>query len=215
MLLEFATQFDTLNLAIIEALPVTGEAFTTMFTGIQTDAESLLTWFTETFEPRFTSEYWTTALSGVSTGFSTVFNNAIEAVKGLWNSFAEWAKTNMKITIPKTKMPDGKETEEIDLSVKVGSFYNGGFPEDGFFFANHSEMVGQFSNGKTAVANNQQIVEGIKQGVYEAVAAAWSSSSGNGNVTVEITGDASDIFRAVVRENDRSIMRTGASPIRV
>lgn len=215
VLLELATNFDELNLAIIETLPVTGEAFTTFFSGIQTDAESLLTWFTETFEPRFTSEYWTTALSGVVTGFSTAFNNAIEAVKGLWNSFAEWAKTNMKIKIPKTKMPDGKETEEIDLSVKVGSFYNGGFPEDGFFFANHSEMVGQFSNGKTAVANNQQIVEGIKQGVYEAVAAAWSSSSGNGNVTVEITGDASDIFRAVVRENDRSIMRTGASPIRV
>lgn len=212
---ELATTFGEQNTTMVTDLGTTGEAFSTFFSGIQTEAENLLTWFTETFEPRFTKEYWTKALSGVSTGFHDVFNNAIEAVKQLWNSFAEWAKTNMKITIPKTKMPDGKETEEIDLSVKVGSFYNGGFPEDGFFFANHSEMVGQFSNGKTAVANNQQIVEGIKQGVYEAVAAAWSSSSGNGNVTVEITGDASDIFRAVVRENDRSIMRTGASPIRV
>ena len=35
--------------------------------------------------------------------------------------------------------------------------------------ANHNELVGQFSNGKTAVANNEQIVEGIKQGVKEAV----------------------------------------------
>lgn len=46
----------------------------------------------------------------------------------------------------------------------------GGFPEDGLFFANHNELVGQFSNGKTAVANNVQIVDGIKEGVKEAVA---------------------------------------------
>ena len=153
-------------------------------------------------------------MSGVPTAFNSAFNSAIEAIKTLWSQFAEWAKTNMTIKVPKTKLPDGKETDEVSLDIKVGSFYNGGFPEDGFFFANHSEMVGSFSNGKTAVANNQQIVEGIKQGVYEAVTAAWSSQSG-GNVTVELTGDASDIFRAVVRENDRSIMRTGASPIRV
>ena len=34
--------------------------------------------------------------------------------------------------------------------------------------ANHNELVGQFSNGKTAVANNAQIVEGIRQGVEDA-----------------------------------------------
>ena len=47
-------------------------------------------------------------------------------------------------------------------------YAEGGFPEDGFFFANHNELVGQFSNGKTAVANNGQIVEGISQGVESA-----------------------------------------------
>ena len=44
----------------------------------------------------------------------------------------------------------------------------GGFPEDGLFFANHNELVGQFSNGRTAVANNAQIVEGISEGVSSA-----------------------------------------------
>lgn len=47
-------------------------------------------------------------------------------------------------------------------------YAEGGFPEDGLFFANHNELVGQFSNGKTAVANNGQIVEGISQGVESA-----------------------------------------------
>ena len=68
------------------------------------------------------------------------------------------------------------------------------------------------SNGKTAVANNEQIVEGIRQGVYEAVSAAIQN--GGQGVTVELVGDASDIFTAVVRENNRTIMRTGTSPIR-
>lgn len=54
----------------------------------------------------------------------------------------------------------------------IPKFAIGGFPEDGLFMANHSEIVGKFSNGKTAVANNQQIVEGISAGVQQAVAQA-------------------------------------------
>ena len=56
--------------------------------------------------------------------------------------------------------------------VNIPKYEVGGFPEDGLFFANHNEMVGQFSNGKTAVANNEQIVAGIREGVKAAVAEA-------------------------------------------
>lgn len=55
------------------------------------------------------------------------------------------------------------------LASSLPKFADGGFPEDGLFFANSGEMVGGFSNGKTAVANNAQIVEGIKQGVKDAM----------------------------------------------
>lgn len=79
---------------------------------------------------------------------------------------------------------------------EIPQYAEGGFPEDGFFYANHGELVGQFSNGKTAVANNQQIVEGIKQGVAEAIRENGSGSGGdwviqivdqNGNVKSETT----------------------------
>ena len=66
--------------------------------------------------------------------------------------------------------------------ISTGHFANGGFPEDGFFFANHNELIGQFSNGQTAVANNQQITEGI----YKAVRDAMKESGGNQNVVVKI-----------------------------
>lgn len=54
--------------------------------------------------------------------------------------------------------------------ISIPRLKNGGFPdgEDGLFYANHNELVGKFSNGKTAVANNDQIVEGIRSGVYDA-----------------------------------------------
>lgn len=54
--------------------------------------------------------------------------------------------------------------------ISIPRLKDGGFPdgEDGLFYANHNELVGQFSNGRTAVANNDQIVDGIRSGVYDA-----------------------------------------------
>jgi hypothetical protein len=93
-------------------------------------------------------------------------------------------------------------------------YEKGGFPEDGMFFANHSEMVGQFANGRTAVANNEQITDGIERAVYRAMSEVMSNV-GSQPVNVELRGDAADFFTAMVNENNRAIMRTGSSPIRV
>lgn len=58
----------------------------------------------------------------------------------------------------------------VDDILKFFGFANGGFPMSGdLFIANEAgaEMVGSLG-GRTAVANNDQIVEGIRQGVYDA-----------------------------------------------
>jgi len=72
----------------------------------------------------------------------------------------------------------------------VPAFANGGFPEDGLFMANHSELVGQFSNGKTAVANNDQIVTGIENGVYRGMMRAQSEDT-------EVTSLLEEILTAI------------------
>ena len=51
-------------------------------------------------------------------------------------------------------------------------------------------MVGTIG-GHTAVANNDQIVEGIRQGVFEAVMAA--NSNGNNDVSVKVYLDSREI----------------------
>lgn len=108
------------------------------------------------------------------------------------------------------------DIEELNklLAIKnkwgIGKYATGGFPEDGLFFANHNELVGKFSNGRTAVANNAQIVEGIKSGVYDAVTSAIMSTGGNGsNVTVVLQGDADNLFRVVQSKADSYTMQTG------
>ena len=92
---------------------------------------------------------------------------------------------------------------------KIPTYQTGGFPEDGFFMANHNELVGQFANGRTAVANNEQIVKGIAEGVGPVVYAAMKQAisempqQGSGDVyldttkvTKEIMGKAEQISRS-------------------
>ena len=97
--------------------------------------------------------------------------------------------------------------------IKIAPKYAvGGFPEDGFFFANHNEMVGKFSNGKTAVANNEQITDGIKQAVIEGMSQVLSSvgnSGGNINVNVTLEGDTKKIFTVTREEAKNYERRTG------
>jgi hypothetical protein len=81
----------------------------------------------------------------------------------------------------------------------VEGFATGGFPEDGVFFANHTELVGQFANGQTAVANNDQIIEGIKQGVLEAMLQA---NTGGKEIIIQI--DGKEVAKAVNRQNANS-----------
>lgn len=69
-----------------------------------------------------------------------------------------------------------------DGSIYLQGFASGGFPENGqLFLAREAgpEIVGTMG-GRTAVANNDQIVAGIREGVFEAVTAAMGGNGGNG-----------------------------------
>jgi hypothetical protein len=69
---------------------------------------------------------------------------------------------------------------------------------------NRGEIAGKFNNGKSVVANNQQIVEGIAAGVYEAVVAAMNATSGRGEQSVNVYLDGKQITAAVEkRQNER------------
>lgn len=139
---------------------------------IRTDIED----FVKNVKKAFSKDTWT--FQGVIDGIQKTFKEALDGAKRLWNKFAD-------------KLNGDFEIGDLNLHIglpKFEGFANGGMPEDGLFMANHGELVGKFSNGKTAVANNKQIVEGISSGVYNAVTAALASSnSGSGDVPVHTT----------------------------
>ena len=170
--------------------------------------------YTKTVEGKFSAGHWTSMMSGIPKAFEMVWKQAISAIKSVWNPFARQINSKMKIQIPSVELPNGQKTSSTNIQVKVPEFSTGGFPEDGLFFANHTEMVGQFSNGKTAVANNEQITAGIEAAVYRAMSNVMSSYGGQ-NVNVELAGDAATFFTAMVKENNNYVMRTGASPMRI
>lgn len=95
------------------------------------------------------------------------------------------------------------------ITMRLPHFATGGFPEDGMFMANHGELVGKFTNGKTAVANNEQIVQGIQSGVYRAVKEAMGESNNNGNNVVQVYIGKKKIAEEVQNANKESLMKTG------
>jgi len=71
----------------------------------------------------------------------------------------------------------------VNASVPPPTFAQGGFPNQGqMFIAREAgpELVGTIG-GRTAVANNNQIVESVSAGVYSAVREAMSGFTGKGN----------------------------------
>lgn len=128
-------------------------------------------WWNQHVTKWFTKEKWTSGLNGIKEGFKAAFNAAVDAAKQIWNDFAEWLNEKLTFTIdPITVM--GKtvyEGGEISLG-KIPTFASGGFPDRGqLFIASESgpEMVGRIGR-RTAVANKDQITDGIATAVYAA-----------------------------------------------
>lgn len=122
-------------------------------------------WYNNDVKPWFTKEKWN--FSGIKEGLSTAWNSAVEAIKSIWNKFVSWFNSKMKFTLPSMDILGEYSGKTIQIA-KLQTFQTGGFPEDGLFMANHGEVIGKFSNGRTAVANNEQIIEGIARGVSQA-----------------------------------------------
>lgn len=132
---------------------------------------------------KFSKDSW--SFSGIKEGLSSAWDSAIEAIKGTWNNFATWLNKKLTLNID-TSTTIGKAvktalgTSTITLG-KIPTFRTGGFPdgENGLFYANSNELVGKFSNGKTAVANNDQITDGIRQAVVEGMMEVFMATNSN------------------------------------
>ena len=96
---------------------------------------------------------------------------------------------------------------------KIPEFAQGGFPNMGQMFIARErgpEMVGKIGS-RNAVVNNNQIVEGVANGVYNAVVSAMATVGNNqgSNVNINLVGDTKKIFKVVQQEGRNYQLATG------
>lgn len=87
---------------------------------------------------------------------------------------------------------------KITLADLIPKYSVGGFPEDGLFMANHNELVGTFSDGRTAVANNLDIQKGIEEAAYRGFSRANMENREQENLLRELIQAVRDGKRIVV-----------------
>ena len=184
-------------------------------------AKSAGTWISDTLNPWINKVKNSITDISVKFKIGTTWQEIEKSIKNMWYKIACWINTNIiakinslfKITIPRNNITSflgiSGYSGNIITIPNIPAYEAGGFPEDGLFFANHNELVGQFSNGKTAVANNAQITESIKWAAYEGMLMAMSQSSNNTNVNVVLQGDADGLFKVVQNKANNYTVQNG------
>ena len=181
-------QSDFEEISILFSAETWSAMFENARSGIQTKWEEIVewwndsaigNWFNQSVKPWFSKEKWSNLLSSIPEVFSQAFKSGANLAIGFLNKIIEGIESliNGAISALSTAEDLLNKIPGIELSFnipeitlpRIPTYQTGGFPEDGLFMANRGELVGKFSNGKTAVANNEQIVAGIEYGVERAV----------------------------------------------
>ena len=180
-------------------------------------------WWNENIAPIFTKDFWKEKFDSIRSSLKSKLDESWKEVKDFF-SVSEWKKKvdeaikaikdSFKLpSFPKIKLDVTYDTnvgtvkkaiyEALGLSgwpkLSWSTYAQGGFPTTGqMFIANEAgpELVGSI-NGRTAVANNDQIVAAVSQGVYSAVVAAMSAGTQNGEQAINIYLDGKQITAAV------------------
>ena len=134
------------------------------------------------------TERWSAFGKDIANFFIKIWNKVVETIEKGCQKIVDFYN-NIANALGWKTLPD------VDFSaIKGQTFATGGFPqENGVFFANSNELVGKFDNGRTAVANNEQITNGI----YRAVLQAMRESGGK---EVIINLDGYEMARAITKQ---------------
>lgn len=129
---------------------------------------------------------------------------------GLWNVYSNAILAANKLADVKKAVEELGKTSYKGLTIGIQAFIDGkqyaagGFPDTGeLFMARESgpEMVGTIG-GRTAVANNNDIVAAVSEGVFQAVAQAMGDGSGStSNTEIAVYMDSEVVARAADRGN--------------
>jgi hypothetical protein len=128
-----------------------------------------------------------------------------------WTSVKSWLGSldfNLNFKLPKIRVKWGEKTVagfKITYPSGFETYAKGGFPAMGqMFIANEAgpELVGNIGR-RTAVANNDQIVESVSEGVYAAVLAAMRAGESGGERTINLVLPDGRVLTSYVEKSQR------------
>lgn len=171
-------------------------------------------WWDNHVAPWFTASKWLNALSGIVEGFKGAFKNAANAAIDVVNRLIRYLNDKLHISWDGFELPNGDHVGSFSMQLfkisEIPHFAEGGYPETGQLFMARengiTEMVGAIGN-RAAVANNDQIIAGIKQGVYEAVMEAMMAVMGQDEGTPEVIHTSVELDGKVLVEQTDEVRR--------
>lgn len=203
--------FKDLPGKVVAALSSFGRRVENSFTKMWATVQE---WYAKNVAPKLTLDFWLEKFANFKTGFVTTVKNMVNAGIDILNKFIGWLNTKLNfswdpLTIAGKKIFDGGSVQLFTIPTLPKVYEKGGVIEDGLFTMNRGEIAGKFNNGKSVVANNDMIVEGISAGVYQAVVAAMNATRGSGEQSVNVYLDGKQITASVEKrqsERGRSLM---------
>ena len=190
--------------------------------------DGVVEWYNENVAPKLTVEYWSEKIASFIDVGKEIVENIKEGLSEKWEELVQWWE-DLELPEFQIKKPHlswgskpasgwiadtlealGLPTKIPDL--KVEWYAQGGFPGMGELFVAREagpELVGRIGN-RSAVANNDQIVAAVSQGVYGAVVAAMSASGGNSGQSINVYLDGKQIYTSVKKvEAERGVSIMG------
>ena len=167
-------------------------------------------------------------VQGLINGITEKWSNLKSSFQGLWNGLQSWWSSlslgTFHIPSPHFSWSYTEATGAIAKALELVGlpatiphlniewYAKGGFPTMGdLFFANERgpELVGTMG-GRTAVASQEQITEGISRAVFDAFMSAFSQTNGNGgdDREVRIYLDGREIAKSTTKYQ-RQMARAG------
>lgn len=141
--------------------------------------------------------------------FKVDTKSATNILGRLLNSIPSFKDLKINLKTEKKKFRLG------DFFFDIGFFANGGFPDSGQMFVAREagpELVGRIGH-KTAVVNNDQIIQGIASAVRSAMSGVGAPSGTTTRITVQNVLDGRKIGESVIEYHNGKVKQTGHSPL--
>ena len=210
------TTWDTIRTNTKNTVVNMSQSVSTTFSGLSSSISNIFNGI-KTFATTTWDKIKQAMVSPIESAKNTI-KGIVDTIKSFFNFTISWPHIPMPhFGINPRGWSIGDLLKGSIPTLSVNWYANGGFPNAGEMFIareNGPELVGNIG-GRTAVANNDQIVTAVSNGVRDAIMSTMSSNDGNSNINLTVYLDGDVVYKSVVKRNNQKVKQTGMSELLV